>query len=57
MGGYAVLPADWLIQVLSDFNDWAALDFTGIHDTDGGANLNPPQIVTEQPVPAGARHH
>jgi hypothetical protein len=47
---------DGLFQVLTDFNDWSALNFTGISDTNGGASLIGPELVTEQPVPPSAEH-
>jgi hypothetical protein len=42
--------ADGQLNVLSDWNDWSHLVFTGVGDGDG-APLTPTEIVTEQPFP------
>jgi hypothetical protein len=46
---------DGSLQVLRDYNDWANLVFTGIADADGAPAAV--ELVTEQPVPVGARHN
>ncbi|MEJ7582579.1 MAG: hypothetical protein WKF43_00550 [Acidimicrobiales bacterium] len=44
---------DGSLNVLTDFNDWANLNFNGLTDNDGAALE--PEVVTEQPVPPSAR--
>jgi hypothetical protein len=45
---------DTHLNVLTDFNDWAHINFHGLTDADGAAVKT--SVVTEQPVPASARH-
>ena len=47
--------ADGFLEVLTDHNDWANLDFDGISDSDG-ASLLPDELVVEQDVPPDYRH-
>lgn len=46
---------DGTLTTLNDFNDWAALNFGGIGDANGGARVGPTEIITEEPVPVAAR--
>jgi hypothetical protein len=53
-GGVAQdLNGDGVKDVLHDWNDWAHISFGGLADNDG-ARIKP-EVVTEQPVPAGLR--
>jgi hypothetical protein len=47
------LNGDGVKDVLHDWNDWGHLSFGGLADSDG-ARIKP-EVVTEQPVPAGLR--
>ena len=49
------LNGDGVLSVLTDNNDWATVSFAGLSNADG-ARVVPPEIVTEQPVPASAQH-
>lgn len=43
--------ADGLLQMLTDHDDWAAINFGGVGDADGLAFETEPEIIDEQPVP------
>lgn len=44
---------DGLLSTLTDWNDWATLNFSGVSEADGASPFTEPEIVTEQPVPPG----
>ena len=43
------------LSILSDYNDWGNLIFSGLGDADGAPAV-PLEIITEQPVPAEYRN-
>jgi hypothetical protein len=44
------LNADALFTILTDYNDWANVNFGAVVDGDG-AQVGPPELIDEQPVP------